>query len=69
MTLLISRISDTENYGIGLYNTGINTADIYSGIPVFGIPVLEALFTSCTQAARSHEHVGHYRRSVRLCRG
>jgi len=33
------RISDTENYGIGQYNTGINTADIYAGIPVFGIPV------------------------------
>ena len=50
MTLMTSRISDTENYGIGQYNTGINTADIYGGIPVFGIPVLEALL------AMSHLH-------------
>ena len=41
--MLTCRIVNTENYGIGQYNTGINTAHIYGGIPVFGIPVLEAL--------------------------
>jgi len=35
---------DTENYGIEWYNTGINTGQVYGGIPVFGITVLEALY-------------------------
>jgi len=42
-TLLACKIVNTENHGITWYNTGINTAHIFGGIPVFGIPVLEAL--------------------------
>jgi len=48
--VLAGKIVNTENHGIVWRNTGISTA--HPGIPVFGIPVLEALKVSALTAYR-----------------